>query len=392
MTDLLYYNQPYLTEFECEVMEARVENDFLNIILNGTIFYPGGGGQLPDHGLIDKWPLLKIKKLQNTIVHSVEKTAPLKKGGKVKIKLDWPRRFYHMQQHSGQHLLSRLLYEQNLQTVSVHLGEQQTLIEIKGQFNEEIIKQKIIPSARKYIAKALPIKSYELKRNDLKKIPLRREAGDWDTLRIVEIDGYEYAACGGTHLNNSAQIGTILYAGYEKIRSNIRLKFLIGQSAEQQIEKLQNLEKGVGGILSCGVDNALAAIMALKNENHQQRQENKRYRKTYIQQRAAEIISTKTAVVFAVLKNEPIKDLQDIARYIASNYESSALLLGEDKFVLTAPEKIKNRANAFMNECRRNLSIKGGGPPGFIQGIYRKDEKEALKTAFINFFKDLDHN
>ena len=388
-TEKSYYLDPFLDKVEAQILEIKEDKKGLALILSKSIFYPGGGGQAADRGRINGHEVLSVSEDRGVIFHFVDKETEWKKNETVKLEIDWDWRFYNMQQHSGQHLLSRVLYEAGLKTVSVHLGEQYTLIEVSGNFSEDKIKSNIIPKALDYINRALKVSSYEITRSELKKLPLRREAGNWEKLRIVEIDGYEFSACGGTHVKNSSQIEYIIYLGSEKIRGNTRLKFKIGSQARAYIRQLLNLEDELRQELNTDPLKAPERIKLLKNEINGLKKRVSLYRSAYIREQAQNILGNTPpddAALFHSFNNESTEDLHDIARYLAKNENRSALLMQDDRFVLTAPADIADKTNIFLREYRQRLSIKGGGPPGFAQGVFSISEKEALQAAFKQVF------
>ncbi|NOX88728.1 MAG: alanyl-tRNA editing protein, partial [Calditrichaeota bacterium] len=242
MTNKIYYQNPYTQKLLAKVIEQREKNNERWLLLDQTVFYPGGGGQPPDRGTIDGKRVLDIREKDGNIWHRVE--APensWEPDSIVELKLDWRHRYYQMQQHTGQHLLSAVLDKFDLPTVSVHLGDEHTLIEVDGPVPETARLKEIETEAQKIIARSLPVKIHLVTKEDAEKYSLRRPPKDFTNLRIVEIDGFDYSACGGIHVSSTAEVGLVKIIGCEKIRGHARVKVLLGQRAFHYFDELHQV-------------------------------------------------------------------------------------------------------------------------------------------------------
>ena len=225
MTERLYYRDSYLREFHAHITDTADEGR--RIYLDRTAFYPTSGGQPYDTGAIAGVPLVEVVDEGERIAHIL--SAPLE-AREVDCRVDWARRFDHMQQHSGQHLLSAVFIEQfGIETVSFHLGQESSTIDLAAsaldaaqataaerRVNEAVCENRTIAVTFEEPAAAL----------DLRK-PSEREG----TLRIVSIEGLDRSACGGTHVARTGEIGPILLRKLEKIRNTVRVEFLCGGRA-----------------------------------------------------------------------------------------------------------------------------------------------------------------
>ena len=233
LTERLYYHDSYLWTFEATVRQ-RSENG-LRLVLDRTAFYPSSGGQPHDLGTLGECRVLDVTEDGDEIVHILESSWPLgldHATGVVQVQ----RRLDHMQQHTGQHLLSAVMAEEfSLTTVSFHLGAEvstvdvepstvsaATLLEIESRVNERVRENL---SARVSFEDAATAQG------------LRKETDREGIIRVVSIDGLDRSACGGTHLKQTGEIGSILLGGTEKVRKALRIEFYCGGRVLTQVRK-----------------------------------------------------------------------------------------------------------------------------------------------------------
>jgi len=216
-------------EFEAEVLKTVVHEDKTALILDQTCFYPESGGQPSDQGTIDGVKVVKVLEEDSQILHLLEEEIFSRK---VKGKIDWPIRFDHMQQHSGQHILSQSFCELlKGETVSFHLGEEVSTLEIGlTKISEEEV-EKVEKLSNEIIFQDKEIKTYFVPEDRIKEIALRRPPKKEGLIRVVEVSGFDYSACGGTHCRRSGEIGLIKITKWERIRNNLRFEFLCGARA-----------------------------------------------------------------------------------------------------------------------------------------------------------------
>ncbi|GIU76566.1 MAG: alanyl-tRNA editing protein [Bryobacteraceae bacterium] len=226
MTERLYYTDSFLTEFDARVV--RAEDGRTRIVLDRTAFYPTSGGQPHDTGTLAGVPVVRVEDADDEIVHVL--AAPLPESGTAHGVIDWPRRFDHMQQHSGQHLLSAVFDQLfGYRTASFHLGSAASTIDLD---TASIAPGELAAAERRaneLVWQDLPVRvSFEDSRQAE---GLRKEAAREGLLRIITIEGVDRSACGGTHVRSTGQIGVVLVRKTEKIRGMTRVEFLCGGRA-----------------------------------------------------------------------------------------------------------------------------------------------------------------
>lgn len=382
-----YYQDSYLTSLTSEVKEIRKENNDWLVALSQTVFYPGGGGQLPDRGTLDKCSVEDVFEEEGKVYHKLSNCDSLRVGRLVELHLDWQWRYYNMQQHSGQHLLSRVLDEYGLKTVSVHLGSEYTMIEVEGPVPETKLLNKIENRANQHIRENRQISSFFVSQKEVDRYPLRKPAGDWDELRIVEIDKYDFSACGGTHVKNCSEIGYIKIIGTEKIRGHLRIKSVIGQRAEVYFSELHRSAARLKELLSCDIEQFAVKIENLIDEN---RKFQKQYSASQIQLAAniARHISEQHSsqpIVVHECDDVELNLISEVAKSLSSQFERVSFLFKGNRFFLSAPVDATIDTSRFLAEQSERFGIKGGGPKGFVQGIAEKMMPEDILKALRSY-------
>ena len=261
MTNRLYYHDAYLREFQANVVST--EDAGLRVYLDRTAFYPTSGGQPHDLGTLGGVAIRDVVDEEDGIAHLMEAPVAL---GPIRACLDWPRRFDHMQQHTGQHLLSAVLAEMyKIPTLSFHMGAELSTIEIGAptladrQIDRQIAQ--VEERCAEVVASALPVKvGFEESSADL---DLRKASVREGTLRIISIEGIDRSACGGTHVRSTSEIGPVFLRKLDKVRGNVRVEFVCGGRALTQARSDFRLLQEISKTLSSPPENAPAMIASL---------------------------------------------------------------------------------------------------------------------------------
>lgn len=225
MTERLYYTDSYLHNFQARVVE--ISDDGRRIYLDRTAFYPSSGGQPFDVGTVGGVAIIDVVDEEDRVAHVVDKPLAL---GEVTGEIDWTRRFDHMQQHTGQHLLSAVFEELfGISTVSFHMGSAVSTIDVSAPSVSASQIERVEDRCAGIVAEARPVLiTFEDASADL---GLRKASERTGTLRIVSIQGLDRSACGGTHLRSTAEIGPLQIRKLEKIRGTTRVEFVCGMRA-----------------------------------------------------------------------------------------------------------------------------------------------------------------
>jgi alanyl-tRNA synthetase len=230
MTERLYYTDSYLRGFTARITGHA--DDRRTVYLDSTAFYPTSGGQPFDTGSIAGVAVLDVVDEDERIAHKLAGavSAGAVEAAAVECAVDWARRFDHMQQHTGQHLLSAVFEELfHLKTVSFHLGAESATIDIEGGL---VDARTILAAERRANQLVFENRPVAVEFHDAAEVQGLRKPSDRDgTLRIVSIDGLDRSACGGTHVRATGEIGPILIRKLDKIRQTVRVEFLCGSRA-----------------------------------------------------------------------------------------------------------------------------------------------------------------
>ena len=380
MTEKFYYRNPYTRKLVATIIDVREKDGELWLLTDKTIFYPGGGGQLPDKGKIENQSLLDVKEKNGKIWHKLEKSAgDFRNGQKVLMQLNWAWRFYQMQQHSGQHLLSAVLNKAGWPTVSVHLGQTHTLIEVDGRLPETSELKSVENEALELIREARPVLIHWVTKDELERFPLRRPPKEFDNLRVVEIKDFDYSACGGTHVQNTAEIGLIKIIGCEKIRGRARIKALIGERAFNYLEELHQTNLLLRDKLNTDHLQFNERIVQLQEELIYLKRLKKFYQPFFVQVKAGELAEQNSgpAVVFKLEQGEQ-DDAAAIARMLSSEFNKVAFIQFDRRFFLTSPSAQVFDTTQFLKEKAEGLELKGGGPQGFCQGVMNRNNLDQI--------------
>lgn len=267
MTERLYYSDSYLREFEARVVERSGDL----VYLDRSAFYPASGGQPYDTGTIAGVAVSEVFEDGERIAHRVD--GPVE-GETVACRIDWQRRFDHMQQHSGQHLLSAVFEaETGARTVSFHLGAECTTMDLEGGALDAAALRAVEERANAALWENRGITvSFE---DAAAAAGLRKPAGRAGAIRVVTIEGLDRSACGGTHVRATGEIGSILLGRTERVRNTLRVEFVCGGRAVRRARADVDALAAVAHLFSCapGDAPALAAarVEALRAAERQRR-------------------------------------------------------------------------------------------------------------------------
>ncbi len=257
-TTRLYYQDAYLTDFRAHVVERA--DDGRRIYLERTAFYPASGGQPSDAGEIAGIPVVDVIDEDKRIAHI---TAGAIQGVEVDCRIDWTRRFDHMQQHTGQHVLSAALVElYGVETVGFHLGAESSTIDLAAPALGADQVLAVETRVNQRVAENLPVVIVFEEASEAQ--GLRRPSEREGELRIVSIEGLDRSPCGGTHVRATGEIGPILIRKLDKIRGNVRIEFLCGTRAVRRARADFDALSRIAKMLSAPLDDSPSLVAALR--------------------------------------------------------------------------------------------------------------------------------
>ena len=282
MTERLYYNDSFLREFDAQVLScepvsaARPAADAAakwQVKLDRTAFYPTSGGQPYDTGQLGTAKIIEVKDVDEEIVHVTDR--PLDSGN-VRGTIDWPRRFDHMQQHSGQHLLSAVFIKLfGIQTISFHLGSDSSTIDLAAPMLAPEQIEAAEGLANEIVFEDRPVTIRYGTAAELAALGVRKEVERGGVLRAIQIENIDLQPCGGTHVSRTGQIGMILPRSMEKTKGNCRLEFVCGARARIAADSDRALLTNAARVLTCAsveLPQSIARIVEERNDANRLRQ------------------------------------------------------------------------------------------------------------------------
>lgn len=289
----IYYTDSYKSQFKATITERVREEQATAVVLNQTCFYPTSGGQPHDRGHINGMPVLDVtvRESDGAILHWLSKGDIW--SDEVTAEIDWPRRFDHMQQHTGQHILSQaFLRVAEAETVSFHLSDKSVTIdllatavkpehiELAEQLANQIIWQNR-PIHTRFVSVA------EANQLNLRKIPPSREG----TLRLVDIENFDLNACGGTHVRATGEVGIIKVVRLERNGNLLRVEFCCGQRALGDYRQKNSIISRLTAVLTTGTTELVEAVNKLQQENKENKRTLKQQQNAIVQLEAAQLMA-----------------------------------------------------------------------------------------------------
>lgn len=398
MNKRLYYADPYKKSFEASVRERFFIKDQFAVVLDSTIFYPTSGGQPHDLGFLNGAEVtgVFVRDSDQEVIHLLEREV---EGDSISGSINWKRRFDHMQQHSGQHLLSRAfsnLCEAN--TISFHLGTEVCTIDLDIPELDEKRIDAVELMANQIIWDNRPIKSYEVSQEEALELALRKvpeEIGD--RYRVIDIRDYDLCACGGTHVFTTGEIGLIKITGKERRNNNLRIEFVCGQRAFSDYYQKNRILKSIASRLTTGYTEIERVVELIQDENKNLQRKIKSLSNALLSLEASSLMETAIPLgdillIKNVRSDENPENLRTLASKITQEPSLVTLLgtLGDRSFfVFASSEDIDLDMKQLLQQVFAFLGNgKGGGTVKFAQGGGAKME-EGQMVAALNHAEDL---
>src|SRR2546427_2049335 len=267
-TERLYYTDSHLIEFDARVVDVTERvSGWTAVTLDRTAFYPMGGGQPSDTGTLDGARVVECIAEGETVLHVIQGPRPAI-GSTVKGRVDWSRRLDHIQQHTGQHILSQAFVTLfGAPTRSFRVMEQ--VCEIDVELTEPTTErvERAIELANNVIWEDRPIAIRQVTHEEAVQLPLRKDSGREGELRLIEIVGFDLTPCGGTHAFHTGEVGLIAVRSWERAKGLTRMEFVAGRRALEDYRRANNTARSVAALFSAGRDDAPALAERVMDEN-----------------------------------------------------------------------------------------------------------------------------
>ncbi len=377
MTNRLYLTDPYRKKFSARIIKRIQVDDRPAVILDQTALYPGGGGQPADFGDIGGSSIVEmLLKDTDEIVHVLDRPV---QDELVNCTIDWPRRFDHMQHHTGQHILSRAFIEVcRSPTVSFHLGKEFCTIDIEASSlsGEEITEVQNLANSVVLSNQYVFVAYYT--REQATKMRLRRLPDlDTDRIRLVEIGDFDLTACGGTHVAHTGEVGPIKITGIEKFGSNVRISFLCGYRALKDYATKSHIVDHLSLEFTTGHQELEKNILQMRTDFKNSQYQLRQLRGRLLDYEASELLDAAErkhgfAIVKAVFNERDPAELRLLANKLVSSRPAIALLAVAGpklQLVFARSESLPQDMSQLLKETLIGFeSATGGGKPTFAQG------------------------
>ena len=372
LTQKLYETDSYLKGFEAEVLSCEASKSGYAVVLDRTAFYPEGGGQPCDLGLLGGARVLDVQEQNGVIFHTVD--APL--SGTVTGTIDWDRRFDLMQQHSGEHMISGTAHRlYGVENVGFHMGAELITIDFDRVVSmEELLTVEAEVNQAIWLDQPVQVRYYDSE-SDCPE-DYRSKKAIAGRLRLVEFPGVDLCACCGTHVARTGEIGLVKLLSVVKFHQGVRIELLCGKRAYDYLAAVTAQNRAVSGLLSAKPFETAKAVERTLNELSQVKQEKALWESRYVQARAAALRDAGNVTLFEegltpdALRRLCVEVMEvcggRCAAFSGSDEAGWAYAIGETNGDL----------RAFVKELNAALNGRGGGKPNFAQGRVSAGRKE----------------
>lgn len=382
MNKRIYFDDPYQVKFESKVIKRIKHNNRTALVLEQTCFYPESGGQPADKGTLNGIEIIDVIEDEGIILHIVDQAVA---ETKVKGKIDWKTRFDYMQQHAGQHILSQSFWElMQGRTMSFHLGQDVSTLEIDIQKISDLELEKVEEEANKVVFQDREIKTYFVNEDKIGEIPLRKPPKKSGLIRVVEVSDYDFSACGGTHPSRTGEIGLIKILKWGRLRNNLCFEFVCGSRALKDYTLKNRILLQAASRFSVREEEVLSAVEKLFADLKSGKKQTKKVLLKLSELEARDIRqNTGGGVIKKVYSGRSRDDIRHIALNIIHNPGYIVLFgLKADRkanLILARSEDIDFDMRELIPAASQLINGKGGGRPSLVE--LAGDNVENLKNA-----------
>jgi alanyl-tRNA synthetase len=393
-TSRLYFSDSSLVEFQANVLTVTPVDRGDCVVLDATAFYPTGGGQPNDLGRLNEVQVIDVYEDEaGTIYHLVEKRGSIEPGQNVTGIVDRARRQDHMQQHSGQHILSQAFVQCcGAETRSFHLGSLTSTIDIDLQSPTLELMRAAEDIANAVVFEDRPMRVHLVNEDEAARLPLRKESAVKGDIRVIEIENFDWSPCGGTHAARTGQIGLIAIRSFERAKKMTRVEFVCGARALAEYRSASDVAFAVARQFSADRDSAPELVARALQEIKSTK---KRVRELLDLAMIAEASAMLEAgldcgtfkIVQAGFDSRDLEEIRVLAAKIVNREPAIALLGTKEpsaaRLVFARSESLMQNMGQLLSEACEMLGGRGGGKPNLAQGGGPNAERldEAIAAA-----------
>jgi alanyl-tRNA synthetase len=400
-TERLYYQDSRLLEFDALVTGlSELDDGQIAVTLDRTAFYPTGGGQPTDTGTLGGARVIDcIDAEDEGVLHVIQGPAP-EVGDTVHGQIDQLRRLDHLQQHTGQHILSAAFVQLfDAPTLSYRVLEQECEIDVELENPTDERIEKAVDLANQIIWECHPISIRQVSSEEAAALPLRKEPARTGELRLIEIDDFDLTPCGGTHAKSSGEVGVIVVRSWERAKGLTRVHFMAGLRALADYRKANQIAREVSALFSAGREDSPMLVSRLVEENKRLRRRVGELEQIAGRVEAEDLIAMAAEgasqdgrkVIAKVFDDRSAESLKQLALALISHPNTIALLGSRDgdtaRLVFARSADASGDMNTLMRQACLVIDGRGGGKPDMAQGGGKNCEQlsEAIESASQEF-------
>ncbi|MUK87916.1 alanyl-tRNA editing protein [Ornithinibacillus sp. L9] len=377
-SEKLYYQDQYITSFTANVLKSEIDDQGrYYVVLDQTAFYPTGGGQPHDLGMLNDINVYGVEEIEGEIRHFTEE--PIEIDTMCTGEIEWERRFDHMQQHAGQHILSAAFVEEfDYKTASFHLGKEICSIDLDVANLSEGEATRVENLANDMILDNRPIETKWVTEEELSNYKLRKELSVSENIRLVIIPEFDYNGCGGTHPSTTGQVSAIKVLHWEKQKKKTRVYFVCGKRVMKQLSEKHQVIQGLTSLLSAPQENLEKAANQVLQQSKQYEKEITDLKMHLIKYEAKALLEQAQLIngqkmVQAVFQNRPVPELQHLAKVIVANTNDTVVLFVNEnvqklQMVCAKGSDLSLSMNQLVKQVLPIINGKGGGTDSIAQG------------------------
>ena len=396
-TERLYYADSHLVEFDARVVEVSETVDGrAAVTLDCTAFYPTGGGQPTDTGVLGAARVVDcVEASDGRVLHVCEGDVPAA-GASVRGRVDWARRLDHIQQHTGQHILSQAFVElYGAQTHSFRMMEDACEIDVELQDPSDERVERAVDRANEIVWGDRAVRVHQVTPEEAARMPLRKDSEREGLLRVIEIEGFDFSPCGGTHARSAGEVGVIAARHWERAKGLVRVTFVAGGRALADYRRANRTARSTASLFSVARDEAADAAARLQEEHKQLMRRLRSAEEMAARAEARELYEEAAReaeggasgdagspiVVARLFEGRDAEGLRRLAASLAAYARAVALLGsiegGAARLVFARSADAPGDMNALMREACQALEGRGGGRPDLAQGGGQRVERLA---------------
>ncbi len=383
-----YYEDSYTRSFPASVVESVTTDGQPAALLDQTYFYPTSGGQPHDTGRLGQARVLEVSiRDDGAVVHRLDTPVD---PGRIEAHIDWSRRFDHMQQHTGQHILSQAFIRlADAETIGFHLGAETVSIDLAQPGLKDSAVAEALALANQVVRGNRAVRAWFPPPEELATLALRKTPEVDGAFRVVAVGDFDYSACGGTHVAATGEVGLIEVLRTERLKKGIRVEFLCGGRAQADYTRKHGIIRELSSALTCASGDLTAAIARLREELTEARRQLGAVRERGLDQEATELLATgrdlgSLRVVSAAWAERPIDEVKGLALRITAAPGVVSLLgvAGARAQILFG--RSENVSMTLKTAFEQTLAALGGGKGGgsrLMQGAAGVADKESVERA-----------